>query len=52
MRITVHSAPARALYLIPHLIVYPCVLAGDTEPVTCTGSTRRTRELARVNQRV
>ena len=29
--ITVHSAPARALYLIPHLIVYPCVLAGDPD---------------------
>ena len=29
--ILVHSAPARALYLIPHLIVYPCVLAGDPD---------------------
>ena len=29
--ITVHSAPARALYLVPHLIVYPCVLAGDPD---------------------
>ena len=29
--ILVHSAPARALYLLPHLVIYPCVLAGDPD---------------------